>query len=106
MASLISLTAAQIWLGIGFLGQGLFFMRFFIQWLATEKARKSVIPNAFWYFSLIGGATLLSYAIYRQDPVFIVGQGTGLLIYCRNLYFVHKAEQSNPALAQDPAAAD
>lgn len=79
----------HIWLGIGFLGQGLFFMRFFVQWLASEKERRSVIPRAFWYFSLLGGITLLTYSIYRQDPVFILGQATGLLIYTRNLYFIH-----------------
>ncbi|MEZ5919189.1 MAG: lipid-A-disaccharide synthase N-terminal domain-containing protein [Alphaproteobacteria bacterium] len=83
-----SFTAEQIWLCVGFLGQGLFFMRFFVQWLASEKQKKSVIPKAFWYFSLAGGVTLLSYAIYRQDPVFIIGQGTGLFIYLRNLYFI------------------
>lgn len=78
----------QIWVCIGFLGQGLFTMRFFVQWLASEKQKKSVIPRAFWYFSLAGGLTLFSYALYRQDPVFIIGQGTGLLIYLRNLYFI------------------
>lgn len=87
--------AETLWLGIGFLGQGLFFMRFFIQWLASEKARRSVIPDLFWYFSLSGGAVLLCYAIYRQDPVFILGQGTGLLIYLRNIYFLRKASGEN-----------
>jgi lipid-A-disaccharide synthase-like uncharacterized protein len=77
-----------IWLTIGFLGQGLFSARFLVQWLKSEKERKSVFPIAFWYFSIAGGITLLAYAIYRQDPVFIVGQATGLFIYFRNLYFV------------------
>ncbi len=77
-----------IWLGIGFLGQALFSMRFLIQWISSEKQKKSVIPIAFWYFSLGGGVTLLSYAIFRQDPVFILGQAGGLLVYSRNLYFV------------------
>ena len=85
-------SAEQIWICIGFLGQGLFTMRFFVQWLASEKQKKSVIPTAFWYFSLAGGLTLLCYAVYRQDPVFIIGQGTGLFIYLRNLYFILKAE--------------
>ncbi len=88
------LDVEHIWLAIGFLGQGLFFMRFFVQWLASEKARRSVIPHAFWYFSLLGGATLLIYSIYRQDPVFILGQATGLLIYTRNLYFIHGSSSS------------
>ncbi len=77
-----------IWLGIGFMGQALFSMRFLIQWISSEKQKKSVIPIAFWYFSLGGGVTLLSYAIFRLDPVFILGQAGGLLVYSRNLYFV------------------
>ncbi len=76
------------WLAIGFMGQFLFSMRFLIQWISSEKRKKSVIPIAFWYFSLAGGVTLLSYAIFRLDPVFIVGQAGGLLVYSRNLYFV------------------
>lgn len=83
------LDAEHLWLAIGFTGQALFFMRFFVQWLASERLRKSVIPHAFWYFSLAGGLVLLSYAIWRADPVFIVGQATGLLIYIRNLWFIH-----------------
>ena len=77
-----------IWLGIGFLGQALFSARFLVQWLKSEREKRSVFPIAFWYFSIAGGVTLLAYAIYRMDPVFIVGQLSGLLIYCRNLYFV------------------
>ncbi len=78
-----------IWLVIGFTGQALFSMRFLIQWWASERQKRSVIPVAFWFFSLAGGVTLLSYAIYRQDPVFIVGQAGGLFIYSRNLYFIY-----------------
>ena len=78
----------KIWLGIGFLGQALFSMRFLVQWIASERARRSIIPNAFWIFSIAGGTTLLAYAIWRRDPVFIVGQAGGLLVYSRNLYFV------------------
>ncbi len=77
-----------IWLAIGFMGQALFSARFLVQWISSEKQKKSVIPVAFWYFSLAGGVTLLSYAIFRLDPVFIVGQAGGLLVYSRNLYFV------------------
>ncbi len=77
-----------IWLAIGFMGQALFSMRFLVQWISSEKHKKSVIPIAFWYFSLGGGVTLLSYAIFRLDPVFILGQAGGLLVYSRNLYFV------------------
>ena len=77
-----------IWLGVGFLGQGLFSARFLVQWLKSEMIGKSVIPTAFWYFSIAGGAALFTYALHRKDPVFIVGQGAGLFIYLRNLYFV------------------
>jgi len=84
----------HIWIGIGFAGQSLFFMRFFVQWLASERLKKSVIPNSFWYFSLGGGLVLLSYAVWRQDPVFIFGQATGLLIYVRNLWFIHGGDKA------------
>ena len=77
-----------LWLGIGFLGQAMFSMRFLVQWLQSERQRRSIIPVAFWYFSILGGVTLLAYAIYREDPVFILGQGAGLVIYSRNLYFI------------------
>jgi len=76
------------WLILGFLGQALFSMRFLIQWIYSEKHKKSIIPKAFWYFSLAGGITLFSYAILRQDPVFIAGQGLGLFVYIRNLMFI------------------
>lgn len=97
MKSLIpALTTERIWLCVGFLGQALFFMRFFVQWLASEKQKKSVIPRAFWYFSLAGGVTLLSYAVYKKDPVFIVGQGTGLFIYLRNIKFITMEKNRTP----------
>lgn len=78
----------QIMIIVGFGGQALFASRFIIQWLKSEGARKSVIPVAFWYFSIGGGAVLLLYAIWRQDPVIMCGQGIGLFIYARNLYFI------------------
>jgi lipid-A-disaccharide synthase-like uncharacterized protein len=77
-----------VWLLVGFLGQGLFSARFIVQWLKSEQKKKSVFPVAFWYFSIAGGVTLLAYAVYRKDPVFIAGQLSGLLIYLRNLYFI------------------
>ena len=80
----------QIMIIVGFAGQGLFAMRFIIQWLSSEKQAKSVIPVAFWYFSIGGGAVLLLYAIWRQDPVIICGQGLGPFIYLRNLYFIRR----------------
>ena len=73
---------------VGFGGQALFASRFIIQWLKSENEKRSVIPVAFWYFSIGGGAVLLLYAIWRQDPVIICGQGLGLFIYARNLYFI------------------
>lgn len=79
-----------IWLAIGFSGQALFSARFILQWIMSERKRESVIPVNFWYFSIAGGITLLTYAIHKQDPVFIVGQLFGVFIYSRNLYFIHR----------------
>lgn|GEM_PF-131352 len=76
------------WMVLGFVAQALFTMRFVVQWIASERARRSVIPVAFWFFSIGGGALLLTYAIYRRDAVFIAGQAFSLLIYFRNLYFI------------------
>ena len=81
---------AQMMVVVGFAGQGLFAMRFILQWLTSEGQGRSVIPLAFWYFSIGGGSVLLLYAIWRQDPVIICGQGLGLFIYLRNLYFIHR----------------
>ncbi|HDM08493.1 MAG: lipid A biosynthesis protein [Candidatus Omnitrophota bacterium] len=82
--------SSSFWYVIGFLGQGMFFMRFLVQWLISEKKGKSVIPVHFWYFSIAGSTLVLAYAIYRKDPVFILGQTLGMFIYSRNLYFVFK----------------
>jgi lipid-A-disaccharide synthase-like uncharacterized protein len=90
----LSIERETLWLIIGLLGQGLFFMRFFVQWIASERQKKSVVPDLFWYFSLAGGTVLLTYALYKQDPVFILGQGLGLLIYLRNIHFVKKAKNA------------
>lgn len=79
-----------IWLGIGLLGQGIFSARFLVQWLVSEKEKRSVIPVAFWYLSLLGGVTLLFYSIYKKDPVFILGQSTGVFIYTRNLLLIQR----------------
>jgi lipid-A-disaccharide synthase-like uncharacterized protein len=76
------------WVVLGFVAQAFFTMRFVVQWIASERARKSVIPVAFWFFSIGGGVLLLVYALYRKDPVFIAGQALGLLVYIRNLYFI------------------
>lgn len=81
--------AELAWVAFGLVGQLLFSARFIIQWIASEKSRRSVIPVAFWYFSLAGGAVLFAYAIWRADPVFVLGQSMGLLIYSRNLWLIH-----------------
>ena len=80
-----------LWLAIGFGGQLLFASRFIVQWLVSERQRRSVIPTAFWYLSISGGAVLLIYAIHQRDPVFIAGQATGVFIYARNLMLLHRA---------------
>ena len=76
------------WLALGFFAQALFTARFLVQWIASERAGKSVMPIAFWFFSIGGGALLLIYALYRRDPVFIAGQAFGVFVYARNLHFV------------------
>lgn len=81
---------ATLWIVIGFVGQGLFSARFIIQWLYSEKVKRSVVPVAFWYFSLAGGIVLTAYAVHRMDPVFAVGQGAGLIVYFRNLMLIKK----------------
>ena len=91
------MTAQTVWIGIGFLGQALFSARFIIQWLASERSRQSVVPLAFWWFSLAGGATLLSYALWRGDPVFVLGQGLGLVVYLRNLMLIRQHHQAAAA---------
>ncbi len=85
----------KIWLGIGFLGQLMFSMRFLVQWIVSEKKKESVIPIYFWYFSLGGGIFLFSYALYRKDPVFILGQGMGLFIYIRNLMLIYRKRKKD-----------
>ncbi|HWQ10780.1 MAG TPA: lipid-A-disaccharide synthase N-terminal domain-containing protein, partial [Holophaga sp.] len=79
-----------IWLAVGFVGQLLFSARFFLQWLVSEKHKRSIIPVSFWWFSIGGSAVLLAYAIRRADPVFILGQGSGFFIYLRNLWLIRK----------------
>lgn len=83
-----------LWLTIGFIGQGFFTLRFLIQWRESERQKRSVIPIAFWYLSIAGALTLLVYATYRLDPVFMIGQVTGLFIYSRNLYLIRKSDSN------------
>lgn len=78
-------------LALGFIGQACFFGRFFLQWVHAERLGRSEIPVGFWYLSIAGGLLVLVYAILRRDPVFIVGQSTGVLIYARNLQLIRRA---------------
>jgi lipid-A-disaccharide synthase-like uncharacterized protein len=93
--------AELFWLSVGFAAQAMFMMRFIIQWLASEKAQASVVPEAFWYWSVAGGAMLLIYALYRMDPVFVFGQATGLFIYARNLHFIRRNRREGQALMRE-----
>ncbi len=85
------------WLIVGFVGQALFSSRFLIQWIVSERAKRSMVPTAFWLFSMAGGSVMLAYAIYREDPVFIVGQAGGLLIYARNIWFIFNSAKTASA---------
>ncbi len=83
----------NFWVIVGFVGQFLFGSRFFVQWIASEKRGESVIPEIFWYLSLGGSIILFAYAIYRRDPVFIMGQCSGLFIYTRNIMLIYKKKR-------------
>jgi lipid-A-disaccharide synthase-like uncharacterized protein len=85
----------DLWIILGLIGQAMFTMRFYLQWIASEKKKESVIPVSFWYFSLGGGLILLSYAVHRMDPVFILAYLPGNFIYFRNLYFIHKKKKTS-----------
>ncbi len=87
------MTSLVNWQIIGFVGQGVFTARFLVQWVASEKKRDSVVPVAFWWLSLVGGLNLLIYAIHREDPVFIVGQSMGMVVYVRNLMLVSRRKR-------------
>jgi lipid-A-disaccharide synthase-like uncharacterized protein len=82
--------ASLVWVGVGFFGQAAFSSRFLIQWIASEKSRRTVVPEAFWWMSLIGGISLFAYFVWRQDPVAILGQSSGLVIYARNIRLIYK----------------
>jgi lipid-A-disaccharide synthase-like uncharacterized protein len=96
------------WVLFGLLGQLAFSLRFIVQWLVSEGRKESVVPVAFWYLSLVGGAILLVYAIYKQDIVFILGQGSGLIVYIRNLVLISKkrARERDHTDGQDPGTTD
>ena len=100
-------TTELVWLAVGLVAQLMFSMRFIVQWIASERAKQSIVPEMFWYFSVVGGAMLFAYAIYRVDPVFILGQGAGLFIYARNIQFIlrGKRDASGDAAAGPQRAA-
>lgn len=91
-------------LSLGFVAQAMFSARFLVQWVISEKRGESVIPIAFWYFSLAGGLMLFAYAVMRKDPVIMLGQGTGILIYSRNLWLIHRKRRHGGARGASPAA--
>jgi lipid-A-disaccharide synthase-like uncharacterized protein len=95
----VFVTRADWWLILGFVAQALFTMRFLVQWIASERAGHSVIPLAFWIFSIGGGVLLLIYALDRRDAVFIAGQAFGVFVYLRNLYFVLRDRKASPSAA-------
>ena len=99
------MSSFDLWLIVGLLGQLLFSMRFLVQWVASEKRKKSIIPISFWYFSIGGSFLLLAYAIKRQDPVFILGQSMGFVIYIRNLVLIDR-EKRGLAISNEPGEYD
>ena len=94
----VFVTRLDWWVVLGFVAQAFFTMRFLVQWIASEKVGKSVIPVAFWWCSIGGGLLLFVYALYRRDPVFILGQGFGVFVYLRNLQFVLRERKQRVAV--------
>ena len=84
----------KVWVAVGFVGQGVFSARFLIQWIVSERRKQSVIPVSFWFLSIAGALILLAYAIYRQDPVFMIGQAGGMVVYARNLWLILRGQKA------------
>ena len=99
---------SMAWLVFGLVGNAIFFSRFLIQWLASEKAGKSVVPTAFWYLSIAGSVVLLIYALHKRDPVFVLAYLPNAFVYLRNLQLIKKNEQGPTEVvhAAEPAVAD
>ncbi|HEV2721057.1 MAG TPA: lipid-A-disaccharide synthase N-terminal domain-containing protein [Thermoanaerobaculia bacterium] len=91
------MTIDQLWLILGLAGQAVFGGRFIVQWISSERRRESHVPIIFWWMSLLGGAITLAYAIHKKDPVFIIGQGSGLVVYIRNLMLIYRAQRRTAA---------
>lgn len=90
------------WVGIGLLGQVLFTGRMIVQWIASEKSRRSVVPPAFWWMSLVGASMLLAYFLWRKDAVGVLGQGFGWFVYVRNLWMIQREKDQAPSAGEDP----
>lgn len=99
----VSSPAGFVWVTLGFLGQVLFTGRMLVQWLVSEKSRRSVVPPAFWWMSLIGASMLLVYFLWRKEPIGVLGQATGWFIYVRNLWLIYRHPRLQLPLTQDPA---
>jgi lipid-A-disaccharide synthase-like uncharacterized protein len=97
----MNMSRETIWLAVGFIGQLAFTGRFALQWLYSEYKKRSVIPVSFWYLSIVGSLLLLAYAVYRADPVFIIGQAFGIVIYLRNLQLIARQK---PLKDEQPSA--
>jgi lipid-A-disaccharide synthase-like uncharacterized protein len=84
------------WALFGFAAQSMFFMRFLVQWIASERVKRSIVPETFWYFSFAGGVMLFAYAVSQADPVIMLGQALGLFVYTRNIYLIwlHKRNEA------------
>lgn len=91
---------STFWLVLGLTGQVAFTGRFVVQWIASEREGRSVVPVLFWVLSIAGSSLLLAYAIYRRDPVFVLGQSMGLFIYFRNLHLIHRERRTAPHVAR------
>ena len=96
------MTPDRLWLVLGLLGQAIFGGRFIVQWIASERRRESHIPIVFWYMSLLGGAVTLAYAIHKKDPVFIIGQGSGVIVYVRNLMLIYRRAHRHTETTTSP----
>jgi lipid-A-disaccharide synthase-like uncharacterized protein len=100
----------KVWLAIGFLGNALFFSRFMVQWIASERAGRSYIPTMFWWLSIAGSIVLLLYAVHKRDPVFIIAYLPNCVVYVRNLMLIRKqqresAADSSPVPVREPEVA-
>lgn len=100
--ALLNITSwsALVWVGIGLLGQAAFSGRFLVQWIQSERAGETKVPESFWWMSLIGGIALFSYFVWRQDPIGVLGQSAGLVIYARNIRLIHKARRRTAGTAR------